>query len=335
VNAPANANWPRQTNAYPPHVQARVDLIGRITLYGFTLAALCGAGSTLTSLLWLVSEWGRSDAMMGIHRLLLAGFFLFAAIVFVNLMLGYRFLVPARDYLYAPLREARVNVGLTAYNDEIAIRDAVLDFRTVGGIHRLLVVDNNSRDGTARSAREAGADEVVIEMRPGYGSCCQRALAEAVKDADVVVLCEGDMTFCASDLPKLIAYLENCDLVLGTRATQELREQGTQMDWLINPANQVVAKLIQLRFWGTRLTDVGCTYRAIRAEAYQRLAPHLTVTGNHFSPHMFIEALKLNLRVIEIPVTFRKRVGESKGVGSNKLKAAAVALRMLALLYGA
>jgi len=96
-----------------------------------------------------------------------------------------------------------------------------------------------------------------------------------------------------------------------------------------------MAKLVQLRFWGTRLTDVGCTYRALRADAYRRLAPHLRVRGNHFSPHMFIEALNLDMRVIEVPVTFRRRVGQSKGVGSNKLRAARVALRMLALVYRA
>jgi glycosyltransferase involved in cell wall biosynthesis len=196
-------------------------------------------------------------------------------------------------------------------------------------------VDNNSADGTAAAARAAGADEVVVEAIPGYGSCCMRALAEGARDADVVILCEGDCTFASGDVRKLLAYLENADLVLGTRATQELRARGTQMDWLINPANQLVAKLVQLRFWGTRLTDVGCTYRAIRVDALRRLAPHLRVRGNHFSPHMFIEALRLDMRVIEIPVTFRRRVGESKGVGSNKLKAARVALSMLGLIYRA
>ncbi|HEY6104332.1 MAG TPA: hypothetical protein VIV59_00005, partial [Anaeromyxobacteraceae bacterium] len=103
----------------------------------------------------------------------------------------------------------------------------------------------------------------------------------------------------------------------------------TQMDWLINPFNQLVAKLHQARFFGTRLTDVGCTYRAIRADAYRLLAPRLRVEKSHFSPHMFIEALRLDLRVIEIPIFFRKRVGVSKGVGNDKLKAARVALAML------
>ncbi len=162
-----------------------------------------------------------------------------------------------------------------------------------------------------------------------------RALSEAAQLGEIIVLCEGDMTFVGSDIPKFLSYLENADLVLGSRATQELRATETQMDWLINPANQVVAKLIQVRFWGVRLTDVGCTYRALRAKTYHRLAPRLSVKGNHFSPHMFIEALQMGMRVIEIPVTFRKRWGESKGVGSNKMKAARVACAMLKLLYRA
>ena len=111
--------------------------------------------------------------------------------------------------------------------------------------------------------------------------------------------------------------------------------RGRRWDWLINPFNRIVAKLIQVRFWGTRLTDVGCTYRALRTEAYHRLRGTLWVCGNHFSPHMFIQALKLGMRVIEVPIVFRQRGGESKGVGSNKMKAARVAVRMLGLIYTA
>lgn len=309
--------------------------MGRVTLWSFSLLALSLSGVLATGGLWLVAGGAGWEWLPRAHRVLLLLVFASGAVMFVNLMVCYRFLVPDRDFLDRPLAGARVHVALTAYNDEEAIVEAVRDFRRVPEVHRVIVVDNNSRDGTARAALEAGADHVVVETVPGYGSCCMRSLAEAADGADVIVLCEGDCTFAGSDVRKLLAYLENSDLVLGTRATQELRERGTQMDWLINPANQMVAKLVQLRFWGTRLTDVGCTYRAIRADAYRRLAPRLRVKGNHFSPHMFIEALSLDLRLIEVPVTFRRRVGVSKGVGSNKLKAAAVALRMLGLIYRA
>lgn len=307
------------------------DVVGRVSLYTFTAFLVFFGLATITTLAWLVAP-STTATLASTHRLVVAGTFVFGLVFFLNIALAHRFLVPQRIARSIPLADARIHVGLTAFNDEEAIGPAVRDFKTNPAAHRVIVADNNSRDRTAAVAAEAGA-AVVIEMRPGYGSCCMRAMAEAANGADVVILCEGDMTFSGRDIDKLLSYLENCDLVLGTRATQELRDPGTQMDWLINPANQVVAKLIQIRFWGTRLTDVGCTYRAIRVDAYRQVAPKLHVAGSHFSPHMTIEALKLGLSVIEIPIYFRQRVGESKGVGNNKLKAARVALRMLGLLY--
>jgi glycosyltransferase involved in cell wall biosynthesis len=307
--------------------------VGRISLYGGSVflasAGLCAASTAL----WLWTPLATAQWFLTLHRGLAEVALISGTILFLNLMLLYRFLVPARNATHRCLAAARVHVALTCYNDELAIGGAVRDFKGNPRVAKVIVVDNASSDRSREVAREAGADAVFLEERPGYGSCCMRALREGARGADVVVLCEGDLTFSANDVSKLVSYLENCDLVLGTRATQELREVGTQMDWLINPFNQIVAKLHQLRFFGTRLTDVGCTYRAMRADAYERLAPRLHVEKSHFSPHMYIEALKLDMRVIEVPIYFRKRVGESKGVGNNKLKAAKVALAMLRQLY--
>ena len=312
----------------------RSDVIGRISLYSFTVFLVFFFLASVSTLMEL-TPLSTAEPRVAVHSFLVGVTFLFGAIFFFNIEICHRFLVPQRTATYRALTDARVHVGLTAYNDQEAISASVSDFKVNASAHLVIVADNNSTDRTVHAAWEAGADRVVIEHRPGYGSCCMRAMAEAANESDVIVLCEGDMTFSGTDVAKLLAYLENCDLVLGTRATQELRESGTQMDWLINPANQVMAKLIQIRFWGTRLTDVGCTYRAIRTDAYRRLASRLRVTENHFSPHMSIEALKLQMSVIEIPVTFKNRVGLSKGVGSNKLKAARVALKMLRLIYSA
>lgn len=312
-----------------------INAVGRGTLWTVTGSLCFGALAVASSALWLLTSLAETTWFLFLHQLFVAGALLFTVAALLILFIVHRFLVPPRDTDFRPLDGARVHVGLTAYNDEVCIAQAVREFKSCRDVSKVIVVENNSRDGTFEEARRAGADEVFTETVPGYGACCQRALAEAARAADVIVLCEGDLTFEARDVRKLLAYLENCDLVLGTRATQELREPNTQMDWLINPANQIVAKLIQVRFWGTRLTDVGCTYRAIRADAYERLKSALWVQGNHFSPHMFIQALKLGMRVIEVPIVFRQRAGQSKGVGSNKLKAARVALGMLGLLYRA
>lgn len=312
----------------------RANVIGRLALWSAAIFMVAFALATLFTILWLFLS---PNAAWFYHtfRTLMWVTFVSGASLFVSLFILHRLFVPPRDFLYKSLDGAKVHVGLTAYNDEVAIASAVREFKACPQVHKVVVVENNSKDNTRQAAIDAGADLVVTEMVPGYGSCCQRTLAETAAGADVVILCEGDMTFSAADVKKMLAYLENTDLVLGTRATQELRARHTQMDWLINPANQVVAKLVQIRFWGTRLTDVGCTYRAMRVESYHKLKDKLKVLGNHFSPHMFIEALKLRQRVIEIPIVFRARVGESKGVGSNKMKAAKVAIAMLKQLFRA
>ena len=314
----------------------RANIIGRLALYSLTAFMLGCSLAAFITFLWLIPIVGNETWLLTAYHILSIVTLSVGLVLFITLFIAHRFLVPKRDYFYSSLDEAKVCVGLTAYNDEICIGNVVREFKSMPQVDKVIVVENNSRDNTYHTALESGADLVVTETVPGYGSCCMRTLEESAKgleNNDIIILCEGDMTFSAQDVKKFLAYLENCDLVLGTRATQELRQTKTQMDWLINPANQIVAKMIQTRFWGTRLTDVGCTYRAMRVSSYYRLKDHLWVRGNHFSPHMFIEALKLQMRVIEIPVVFRVRAGHSKGVGSNKSKAARVAIRMLALLY--
>ena len=245
----------------------RIDYVGRTTLWAVTLSLLFVGLAGLSSLSWLFAPFGHAGWFLTLHAAVLAGAFVFLISAILILFVGHRFLIPPRDFVYSSLANARVHVGLTAWNDEEAIVAAVQEFKACPEVDKVVVVDNNSRDNTARAAAVAGADEVVVETRPGYGACCMRTLAEAAKDADVVILCEGDMTFSAHDVKKFLAYLENCDFVLGTRTTQELRASVTQMDWLLNPCNQIVAKLVQSRFWGTRFSDMGCTYRACESIA--------------------------------------------------------------------
>ena len=105
-----------------------------------------------------------------------------------------------------PVTDRRVAVALTAYNDESSIGEAVRDFRSSPFVRSVIVVSNASTDGTMRVAAEAGAI-TVNEPRQGYGSCVYRCFAEALarSDSNLIVLCEGDMTFRAADIEKLLA----------------------------------------------------------------------------------------------------------------------------------
>ncbi|MEM2514617.1 MAG: glycosyltransferase family 2 protein [Candidatus Bathyarchaeia archaeon] len=234
------------------------------------------------------------------------------------------------------IKNPKICVALTAYNDEEPIYDAVKDFLYQRNVIKVIVVDNNSTDQTAKRAIDAGA-HVVHENRQGYGWACIRGLKEALKceDANIIALCEGDRTFRSYDLQKMVPYLDNVDMVVGTRTTQELLAKKSQLDWFHVWGNLFLAKLIQIKFWDVkhwgrvRLTDVGCTFRVIRREALEKIIDDLKVGGYHFSPHMIMVALNKGLKVIEVPITFRERVGKSKGAGSNKKKAIAIGLKML------
>ncbi len=235
-------------------------------------------------------------------------------------LLAHRLSGAPRTLMQKPIARPKISVGMTAYNDEASIGLAVREFSKMKEVSSIVVVDNNSKDRTFETAKEAGA-KVVKEKVQGYGAAAIRALKEARKHGNIVCLVEGDQTFFATDLKKLAAYIENVDMVVGTRTTMEIVTADSQMTTFMQAGNLFVAKLVQLRYWGKlRLTDVGCTYRLIRPEALDRIIGDLYVTQNDFSPHMILVALSHGLKVIECPIAFRKRVGESKGVGSDIIK---------------
>jgi len=230
----------------------------------------------------------------------------------------------------------RVVVALTAYNDAEATARAVKDFRRQPEVVKVIVVDNNSTDQTAALAAAAGAS-VIPETRQGYGYACMRGLAEGLTmpEADVVVLAEGDGTFVAEDTAKFLAYMGDADLVVGNRVVRGLVDRDSQMDHFFTWGNMAVAVLLRLRFWDGRflgpagLTDVGCTFRAIRRQALERILPDLVVGGSHFSVHMLLVAMARGLSVIEIPVRLRRRVGQSKGASQSLSKGFTVGLAMI------
>lgn len=229
-----------------------------------------------------------------------------------------------------------VVVAMTAYNDEESIADAVNDFGNQPDVKQVIVVDNNSQDRTALLAQSAGA-RVVREENQGYGFACMRGLREALlfPNVNVVALVEGDMTFSGRDLSKLIPYLDNVDMIVGTRTTQELNAGDSQLGWFYVWGNMFLAKLVQIKFFDikhlgrVRLTDVGCTMRAIRPDALRSILERLDVGGNHFSPHMLMVAIASGLKVLEVPVTFHKRWGKSKGAGGSKWRGLGIGFRMI------
>ncbi len=222
--------------------------------------------------------------------------------------------------------DCTVSVVVPAFNEEASIGDVVRDFRE--HVTEVVVVDNSSTDRTAETARAAGARVETVKLR-GYGDTIRHGLD--VAGGDILVVVEADSSFRARDLHKLLEYLKDADMVVGTRTTRELIEQGTNMRGAVRVGNVVVAKLLELLWWRRRprFTDVGCTYRALWRETYQRIRPLLRGVGPELSPEMMIAALQARLRIIEVPVSYhRRRAGASKH-SANYLHISRTALRML------
>lgn len=206
-----------------------------------------------------------------------------------------------------------VSVVFPAYNEEHGIALAVESFLAHPAVDEVLVVDNNSRDRTAELATGAGA-RVVTETRQGYGAALQCGLAAAT--GDLIMLAEPDGTFSAEDIDKLLAYSGEVELVLGTRTTREFIFGGANMGPSMRMGNWIVAKLLQVSFNTPSLSDCGCTMRLIRRDALERFRDQLTVTASHFLPEMVILARLTGATMLEIPVTYRSRLGVSKITGT-------------------
>jgi dTDP-glucose pyrophosphorylase len=225
--------------------------------------------------------------------------------------------------------ERRVSLVIPAYNEAASIGYVVRDFGP--HVHEVVVMDNCSADGTGAIAGALGA---VVHSRPyrGYGDACRQGMDAA--GGDILVLAEADGTFRAKDLGKILEYLKDADMVIGTRTTRELIEQGANMDGLLRWGNVVVGKLIEALWWSLepRFTDVGCTYRAIWRDAWVKIRPYLTRDDAAFSPEMMIEMLRVEGRVIEIPVSYYRRRGGISKHSASRWHSVRTGLRMLGLI---
>lgn len=223
----------------------------------------------------------------------------------------------------------RVSLVIPAYNEAESIGFVVRDF--LPHVHEIVVMDNCSKDGTGEIARELGA---IVHSQPlrGYGDAIRKGMDAAT--GDILVVVEADATFRAKDLGKLLEYLKDCDMAIGTRTTRQLIEQGANMEGLLRWGNVLVGKLIEALWWGVepRFTDVGCTYRAIWRDAYLRIRDYLTRDDAAFSPEMMIEMLRAQGRVIEIPVSYHRRRGGASKHSASLWHSIRTGMKMLRLI---
>jgi len=242
----------------------------------------------------------------------------------------------SRDYISAThlyrkehFSEYKTSLVIPAYNEEASLAYVIDEFRN--HVDEIVVAASFSRDKTVEIAREK-ADKVISDNFSGYGDALKHGMDQAT--GEIIILVEADGSFSADDLPKLLSYLRDADMVIGTRTTKQLIQQGANMNGALRWGNLIAAKFMQLIWFSqeNRFTDLGCTYRVLWKDCYKVIRNNLNATGPEFSPEMMVEVIREKRKIVEIPVTYRPRIGGESKHSGNWFGILKTAARMLTLI---
>ncbi len=204
----------------------------------------------------------------------------------------------------------KISVIIPALNEAESIGQVLND---IPGeiVEEVIVVDNGSSDNTVTVSKGLGAS-VIQEPLKGYGAACLRGISMLKQDTDIVVFLDADYSDYPQDLHAVVKPIidDNAEMVIGSRMSGA-RERGALLPQAIF-GNKLATFLIRL-FWGFKYTDLG-PFRAIKYG--DLLALNMIDKNFGWTVEMQIKALKKGLRILEVPVRYRKRIGKSKITGT-------------------
>ena len=224
----------------------------------------------------------------------------------------------------------RVLIGIPALDEAASLASVVaaIPERLPGvGSREVLVVDDGSRDATARVARRAGAQVISHPGNLGVGAAFQTLLREALRrGVDLLVTLDGDGQFDPKDIPALLAPLLRGEAQVATASRFADPALLPEMPALKIWGNRRVAELVS-RLCGHKLRDVSCGYRAYTREALLRLTVHGAFTYTH---ETLLDLAAKAVPIVEVPLAVRgtRAVGRSRVAGNVLV----YALRSVAIL---
>lgn len=208
-----------------------------------------------------------------------------------------------------------IDVIIPAYNEQDSIA-IVINEIPKDLVREIVVVDNNSKDKTAENAKNAGAT-VLTENKQGYGYACLKGINYLFYKKNlpnIVVFLDGDYSDYPDEMNLVVEPIiaENYDMVIGSRALGQ-REKGSMTPQQVF-GNWLATRLMRI-FYGVKYTDLG-PFRAIKFEQLLKLGMEDKTYG--WTIEMQIKAKKRKLKITEVPVNYKKRIGFSKVSGTIK-----------------
>ena len=210
-------------------------------------------------------------------------------------------------------KKQKISVVFPTYSEKDSIRKVIDEFHATGIIDEIIVVNNNAVKGTSEEVAKTTAIE-VFESVPGYGSAIQRGLREAT--GDLIFICEADDTFVAEDVHKFLSYIDDVDVVFGSRTIKNFIGDGANMGSFLKHGNWFVAKMMQVLYRTSSLSDVGCTFRLLRRSALETMQDDFRVKTGFFGPEMMLLTRSNKIPFVQIPIRYKARVGESNYTGT-------------------
>ncbi|MDI9394298.1 MAG: S-layer glycoprotein N-glycosyltransferase AglJ [Euryarchaeota archaeon] len=204
------------------------------------------------------------------------------------------------------MNNADICILIPTLNEAATIGELIKDFKKEG-FYNILVIDGNSRDGTAQIAKAEGA-RVVLQTRKGKGQAMIQAFE--LIESPYIIMVDGDGTYLAKEAPSLLEpVLEGkADHVIGNRLEKYSPGAFTRLNLI---GNHLINKLFNI-VYSVQLKDILSGYRAFTLESIREL--ELNKTGFEIETEISVECILKKQRVEEIPITYlpRSKKGETK-----------------------
>lgn len=208
-------------------------------------------------------------------------------------------------------KNPKISIVLPCRNEEssiaICIEKIKKAFESIKEKDYEIIVSDSSTDKSAEIAKKFSKVRVIEHDLDGYGNACLKGIKHS--KGDYLIVGDSDNTYDFLEIPKFIGELDKgYDLVVGSRFKGEIKKRA--MPFLHKYIGTPILNSLLSLFFRKKISDCNSGFRAIKKEALNKLG--LKTTGMEFASEMIIKAIKNNLKIKEIPITYSKRIGNSK-----------------------